>query len=76
MPARAAAQSTVPSCTTPDAVTPQANACAGVATKGVRVSRAVMDSRLKNTGAAAAAAKRSNPLSTPDTSAVRQMKSR
>ena len=60
----------------PEAATPQARACAGVATKGVNASSAAMLRTLNSTGAAAAAAKRSSPFSTPDASAVRQISGR
>ena len=76
IPACAAAHQTSPSCTAPDAVTPQASAWAGVATKGASPTSAAIDRMLKKTGAAAAAVNRPMAFSTPETRAVRQMKTR
>ena len=76
IPACAAAHQTSANCTMPETITPQASAWAGVAVKGESAKSAPMENRLKNTGAAAAAVKRPMEFNTPETSAVRQMKTR
>ena len=65
-PARFAANQTSASSRTPAAATPQAAACPAVGNRKDSESAAMSD-RLSRTGAAAAAAKRSFALSTPET---------
>ena len=76
-PPAAHAQSTSASCTAPETVTPQASACAGVATIGrqhqqrghrQQVEEASARRRRRRSGP--------SPFSTPETSAVRQINSR
>ena len=74
MPARDTDHTSKASCNTPEPVTPQASACPTVGTKGVRANMHAIDTVLNTTGAAAAAANRSSPFSTPDSSAVRQIR--
>ena len=76
MPARRTAQASSASCSTPDTVTPQASECPTVGTKGVSSSMAAMDTPLNTSGAAAAAANRSKPFSTPASRAARQIRNR
>ena len=69
-PARAAANQTRASSRTPAAATPQAAACPAVGKRDAAARAAIID-RLRRTGAAAAAAKRSWALRSPESSVTR-----
>ena len=73
IPARRTATNSKPSWNTPEMLTPQASACPTLGTNGTSHNMQAIDTKLYSTGAAAAAANRSNPFSTPDSSAVRQI---
>ena len=76
IPARRTAITSMMSCTTPETDTPQARACPTVGTYGESPSIAAIEMALNSNGAAAAAAKRFSPFSTPDNTAARQISSR
>ena len=72
-PARRTAHNSNTSWNTPDRLTPSASAWPTVGSRWRRPSMQPMETRLNTTGAAAAAAKRFMPFSTPDHKAVRQI---